>query len=175
MNLSSQEKSELDNSLLERLLHLPFDDARILMSYFPMEERNEPDTFLFSNYLRNEMPHVQIAYPKINFAANEMLAILVDEKTAYRKNKYKIIEPVTGKIIASKYINIIFVPFVICDSKGFRVGYGKGYYDKFLQDCCATIVKIGFSYFPPVEEITDVHQFDIPLNYCITPYAIYEF
>lgn len=175
INLSTQEKSEGDNLLLKGLQHLPLSYAEILMSYFPIKEKNEPDTFLFSNYLQNKFPHLQIAYPKINVSTGEMQAILVDKETVYQKNNYKIMEPASGKIIAPKDIDIIFVPLVTCDSKGFRVGYGKGYYDRFLQNCRENAVKIGFHYFPPVEKIADVHEFDIPLNYCVTPDTIYEF
>jgi 5-formyltetrahydrofolate cyclo-ligase len=55
------------------------------------------------------------------------------------------------------------------------VGYGKGCYDRFLALCRPDIIKIGFSYFEPINEISDTDKFDIPLNYCITPERIYEF
>jgi 5-formyltetrahydrofolate cyclo-ligase len=64
---------------------------------------------------------------------------------------------------------------LICDTKGYRVGYGKGFYDRYLAHCRKDVVKIGFSYFDPVEKITDTDQFDVPLTYCITPQHIYEF
>ena len=175
MNISSKEKLKSDDLMLIQLQRLAFDDARVLMNYFPMEEKNEPNTLLFSDYLRHAIPNLEIAFPKADFTTNEMQAILINEATVYQKNNYKITEPLSGKIVDEKDIDIMFVPLVICDSKGFRVGYGKGFYDKFLNRCRENIIKIGFCYFAPIEEISDVQQFDIPLNYCITPESVYEF
>jgi len=67
------------------------------------------------------------------------------------------------------------VPLLAVDKKGYRVGYGKGFYDKFLPSCKKECLKIGFSYFEPVDEITDKDQFDVPLELCITPHNIYVF
>ena len=69
----------------------------------------------------------------------------------------------------------LLVPLVIVDGYGNRIGYGKGFYDRYLSSCRAEAVKIGFSYFEPVGRIKDISQFDVPLNLCITPLRIYEF
>jgi 5-formyltetrahydrofolate cyclo-ligase len=55
------------------------------------------------------------------------------------------------------------------------VGYGKGYYDRYLKRCAQDVVKIGFSYFDAIDAIEDINEFDVPLNYCITPMRVYEF
>lgn len=175
MRISSREKIKLDDLLLIQFQRLAFDDVYMLLSYFPMEEKHEPNTLLFSNYLRHAIPNLEIAFPKADFTANEMQAFLINEETVYQKNNYQIAEPVSGESIDEKDIDLIFVPLVACDSKGFRVGYGKGFYDKFLAGCREDVLKIGFSYFAPVGEISDVHDFDIPLDYCITPESVYEF
>lgn len=39
------------------------------------------------------------------------------------------------------------------------------------EDC----LKIGLSFFEPVDEIEDIHEFDVKLDYCITPEKIWEF
>ncbi|ANI88400.1 5-formyltetrahydrofolate cyclo-ligase [Arachidicoccus ginsenosidimutans] len=175
MSISSKEKLKLDDLLLIQFQRLSFDGVQVLMSYFPMAEKNEPNTLLFSNYLRHAIPNLEIAFPKSDFTSNEMQAVLIDEETVYQKNNYQITEPTSGKIIKPTDIDLIFVPLVMLDSKGFRVGYGKGFYDKFLSKCREDVLKIGFSYFSPVEEISDVQEFDIPLDYCITPDKVYEF
>ena len=72
-------------------------------------------------------------------------------------------------------IDLVFVPLLAFDKKGFRVGYGKGFYDKWLAGCRPDCIKVGFSYFEPVESIDDRHEFDVPLNLCITPHNVYVF
>jgi len=104
-----------------------------------------------------------------------MRAMLTNEETDFVVNAYGIAEPINGEWITPEEIDLVFVPFLACDEKGYRVGYGKGFYDRFLASCRPDILKIGFSYFEPVEHISDINQFDVPLNICITPNRIYEF
>jgi len=70
---------------------------------------------------------------------------------------------------------LALIPLLAFDQHGYRVGYGKGYYDKFLSQCREDVVKIGLSFFEPVDNIDDINQFDISLNYCVTPQQVYEF
>jgi 5-formyltetrahydrofolate cyclo-ligase len=72
-------------------------------------------------------------------------------------------------------LDMIFVPLLAFDTRGYRVGYGKGFYDKYLAGCSNDCIKVGFSYFGPVSSIDDHHEFDVPLDLCITPQNIYVF
>ena len=69
--------------------------------------------------------------------------------------------------------DLVIVPLLAFDKKGYRVGYGKGFYDRFLQN--SKTLKIGLSFFAPTEEIIDVHLNDVRLDKCITPAGIIEF
>ena len=70
---------------------------------------------------------------------------------------------------------MVLVPLLAFDSKGYRVGYGKGFYDRFLKQCRNDCVKIGLSYFEPIDAINDAGEFDVPLDFCITPQKAYVF
>ena len=104
-----------------------------------------------------------------------MTAVAIHEDTVYQTNQWGITEPKEGRVLEPQQIDLVFVPLLVCDKDGYRVGYGKGFYDRYLPNCREDIVKIGFSYFEPIEKITDTDQFDVPLTYCITPQHIYEF
>ena len=67
----------------------------------------------------------------------------------------------------------VYYPFGF-DDNGYRVGYGKGFYDKLICDCNSNLLKIGFSFFAPVN-IEDVNEFDKKLDFCITPDRIFQF
>ena len=70
---------------------------------------------------------------------------------------------------------MVLVPLLNFDEEGNRVGYGKGYYDRFLAHCRPDCIKVGFSYFEPLDSIDDVHEYDIKLDYGITPGGIFVF
>jgi 5-formyltetrahydrofolate cyclo-ligase len=78
-------------------------------------------------------------------------------------------------ISSSTKIDVAFVQLMAFDKKGHRVGYGKGFYDKFLAKCKPEIIKIGLSFFEPEELISDVLESDVMLDYCVTPSGVYEF
>ncbi|MNY64409.1 5-formyltetrahydrofolate cyclo-ligase family protein [compost metagenome] len=70
---------------------------------------------------------------------------------------------------------MVFVPLLAFDIHGNRIGYGKGFYDKFLAECKPETIKIGLSFFEAVNQIDDVFESDIKLDYCVAPEKIYQF
>jgi len=167
---------KMDDLLLIQFQRLAFeDDVHILLNYFPIEQRVEIDTHLFSRYLMHSIPGLHVAYPKIDFKTSTMHPMLVDDKTAFEDNIYSISEPVDARPVDAEDLDIVFVPLLAFDKHGYRVGYGKGFYDRFLKQCRNNVVTIGFSYFEAVDKIDDTNQFDVPLNFCITPQKLYEF
>ena len=173
--LSSAERIKLDDLLLIQLqkIELPF--ITFLLSYWPIEDNNEPNTHLFTDYLEFRNPELIVCYPKTQFSPPDMKAIQINDDTRFRKNQYNIYEPEDGEIVSPSGIDLVFVPLLAFDSKGYRVGYGKGMYDRYLQQCRSDCIRIGFSYFEPMNDIVDPHDFDVPLNLCVTPAAVYEF
>jgi 5-formyltetrahydrofolate cyclo-ligase len=82
---------------------------------------------------------------------------------------------VNGVKIDPLEVDFIIMPLFAFDEKGYRVGYGKGYYDRFLKKCNDSCLKIGLSYFDAVDEIEDTDEFDVPLDLCVTPQQVYVF
>ncbi len=176
LSLSVADKLKLDDLLLIQLQRLAFgDDVKIFMSYWPLENQAEPNTHLYTYYLKSHLPEVRVAYPVINSTTAEMKAILVHEETDFVENTYGIAEPEDGEEITPAAIDLVLVPLLAFDENGFRVGYGKGYYDRFLKSCRTDVITVGFSYFEAIDKIEDRDQYDVPLNFCITPHQLYEF
>lgn len=174
--LSATEKSKLDDLLLIQLQRLNLGNAiSVIMSFYPLEQHGEMNTHLYTRYLEFAFPGVRITFPVVDFSLNEISAVVVTDDTVFIENKYGIPEPEEGEEIASTAIDLVLVPLLAFDKKGFRAGYGKGFYDRFLRECRPDVITVGFSYFEPVDEIEDTHPFDVPLNYCITPENIYAF
>ena len=64
-------------------------------------------------------------------------------------------------------IDVVLIPLIVFDENGHRIGYGKGYYDRFLESCRPDTLKVGLSILPPIKEIPEVEAHDIPMDYCI--------
>ncbi|MFT3933399.1 MAG: 5-formyltetrahydrofolate cyclo-ligase [Chitinophagaceae bacterium] len=174
--LSEKERVRLNDLLLIQFqqVEIPY-DVNVLLSYWPLEQQAEINTFLMTDYLQFRMPELQIAYPIANFEDNTMKAVLVNDDTDFTLNSYGIAEPTNGQDIAASDIDLILVPLLAFDTNGYRLGYGKGFYDRFLSECREESMKVGLSYFEPIEPIEDINQFDVPLTTGITPGYIYEF
>lgn len=173
--LDGRERLRMDDLMLIQFQRLYLDNIERVMTYWPLQHHAEPNMHLFNGYLRHMLPGVRFAYPVSQIGDHSMEAIGIDEDTIYNTNEWGIIEPVKGERMAPETIDLIFVPLLVCDENGYRVGYGKGYYDRYLARCREDIICIGFSYFEPIAPILDTDEFDVPLTYCITPKDIYEF
>ena len=173
--LSEKDRMKLDDLILIQLQQLPMPDIQTLLSYMPIALHNEVNTTPITDYVKFRIPGLQLAFPKINYAQVSMQAILVDDTTDYAVNHHGIAEPQQGTVLPPEELDMVFVPMLAYDKRGYRVGYGKGFYDRFLELCRRDVIKIGFSYFEPEPLISDVNDFDIPLNFAITPECIYEF
>ena len=90
-------------------------------------------------------------------------------------NKWGIPEPVNGIEIPATQLDVVFIPLLAFDEKGNRIGYGKGFYDRFLNECKEDVIKVGLSFFEATTTIEDTNANDIPLDFCVTPEKIYRF
>ena len=104
-----------------------------------------------------------------------MTNYLLTDSTVIKKNSWNIPEPVDGIDIDSQKIDVVFVPLLAFDKRGHRIGYGKGFYDKFLSECRPETLKIGLSFFEAEEIINDISDSDVVLDYCVTPHQHYIF
>jgi len=167
-----QDKTAL---MVNQFYTLTFSTVQYLLSYYPLKEQKEFDVSVCEQGLKQKNPSVKVAWPKILFNTVNMEAQLIEKDMLFIKNKFNILEPLDGELVPPDLIDIVFVPLIAFDKNGYRIGYGKGFYDRYLPDCRTDVMKIGFSFFEAVEKIDDINEFDVPLNLCITPTGIYEF
>ena len=178
--LTENEKEQRSIDIANRLLLLDAvsDDRQVWdKTYFhlflPIVELNEVNTEFILQILMGKDKEIVIS--KTDFDNRKMAHFLLTENTKIRKNEYNIPEPIDGIEVPSDKIDVVFVPLLAFDKKGNRVGYGKGFYDNFLNECKTDVIKIGLSFFEAEEEIDDVSDSDIPLDFCVTPNEIYQF
>ena len=104
----------------------------------------------------------------------ELIHYHLHEETHLETNSWGIPEPVTGREINNEDIDLVFVPLVVCDKSGDRIGYGGGYYDIFLSRI-PRARKIGLSLSPLLDKIPCTEPFDVKLDSCITPFEVHKF
>jgi 5-formyltetrahydrofolate cyclo-ligase len=172
--MSAAEKSKLEDLILIQFQKLDIPVPSLIMTYAPFKRINEFNPQAITDYCYFKNPNQMLFYPVIHPTAVDMVSVLVDDETVFRENKFGIPEPVSHTPMFPEEIDMIFVPLLAYDIRGHRVGFGKGYYDRFLKQC-KQAVKIGFSFFEPEPLIKDTNRYDVKLNYCISPHAIHCF
>lgn len=175
MQLTSQQMVKLDDLMLIQFQSAGIPFINSLLSYWPIEENNEPDTHLFTEFLKFRNPELKVCYPVTDFKAGTMQAVVTDVDTPFLKTQLNIHEPDSKDILLPEHIDLVLVPLLAADSQGYRVGYGKGFYDKYLASCRQDCIKVGLSYFEPIDKLDDLREFDIPLDIVITPGNAYVF
>lgn len=171
--LSPDEIEDKSLAIANRMLQLDIWEKTYFHLFLTIEEQKEVETEFILQILAGYDKEIVVA--KTNFETLEMTNYLLTDNTKFQKNEYNIYEPVDGIEVPIAKIEVVFVPLLAYDKKGNRVGYGKGFYDKFLSACNEDVIKIGLSFFEPEETIDDVFESDIRLDYCITPTTNYDF
>ena len=172
-DLSENQIEDLSLAISNQLLKLPIWNYSFYHIFLAIEEQKEVNTDYILNILSGKDKNILIS--KSDFNTGNMTHFLLTDNTVIKKNEYNIPEPVAGIEISNDKIEVVFIPLLAFDKKGNRVGYGKGFYDRFLADCKPETVKVGLSFFEAENEITDVFESDVRLDYCVTPESVYTF
>ncbi len=165
----------IDGSLAiaNRIVTMNIWDKTYFHLFLTIEEQHEIDTEFILQVLAGKDKEIVVS--KSDFETFEMAHFLLTDNTKFRNNTYNIPEPINGLEVPVDRIDVIFVPLLAFDTRGHRVGYGKGFYDKFLSKCKPDVIKIGLSFFEAEEVISDATEDDVKLDFCVTPEKIYSF
>lgn len=171
--LTADEVEEGSLEIANNLLNLPIWGKEYFHLFLSISEKREVDTQGILHILQGKDKHVVLS--KADFDSGTLSNYLLTDSTVIKVNDWGIPEPVAGIEIKASSIDVVFIPLLVYDERGNRIGYGKGFYDRFLSRCRPDVVKVGLSFFSAEEEILDVDEHDVPLDYCVTPEKIYNF
>ena len=174
-SLTTLQVNVFQDLLLIQFQQLALPYFNYVHAYLPIYKNNEPDTGPLLDWLKFSNPGLQIVYTKVSSLDFSMKHYLHEEDMYFENNQYGIPEPVGGAEIMPEELDMVFLPLLGFDLQGNRVGYGKGYYDRFLSKCKEDVIKVGLSFLSPIDCIEDVDFFDKKLDFCITPEQVYAF
>lgn len=174
LDLTHQAVTRMEDLLLIRAQQAGLPPVNLLMGYMADVSRNEPDPANIIRWLRFMSPGMLEVMPRIHHSNADMDAVIFEEGQSLTLNPFGINEPAGGEVVDPEEIDLIFIPMLAFDQQGYRVGYGKGYYDRFLSRCRRDCIKVGLCFFEPIEMIEDVHAGDVRLDLCITPEQVYQ-
>lgn len=146
-----------------------------LHTFIRIKRFNEIDTSMIYFRLWRDLPKLRTVAPRTDLGRQAIENIEFGPTTELIESAFGIREPRLGAVVPSDVLDAVLVPLLAFDENGHRVGYGGGFYDRFLAECRHDCLKIGLSYFEPTDEISDINENDIRLDLAITPNAVFNF
>ena len=106
-------------------------------------------------------------------ALKNKLPKIITENKILKVNKYGMLEPIKSK---QKIPNIMLVPLLTYDKNKHRLGYGKGFYDRYLNRYLKkfkNILTVGVAFSFQKHHKLQINNMDVKLNYILTEKGIY--
>ena len=167
-DLSFANIQQMQNEIYQQIYDLDISNVKTIHIFLTLAKFKEIDTTPIIDYFRSK--NIKIVVSKSDFTNNTLSHFYLEKVTQIELNKYGIPEPKNAIQAKEIDLDLVFVPLLISDQNNFRVGYGKGFYDRFLSNCRKDCKKIGLNFFKPIPTILNLNQFDIALDDVI--YAI---
>lgn len=163
--ISGDQYIAASGAIIQKLKQLTeFEEAKNIHSYISMNDRGEVDTHdLIKEMVSSDK---KVIVPVTNFRKGTLKHIRLNSYEDLEANKWGVPEPDGGEEISPEELDLVIVPMVGADEECNRIGYGKGFYDRFLKnvDC----PKVGLLFERNVVKQLPAEDFDIPLDKIIT-------
>lgn len=169
--LSSTEIQLLSLKILENLKQMDIWRNSVFHCFLPIESQNEIDTFPIIDYLFEQ--NKKVVVPKVQ--GLNLINCEIQKGVNFEIGKFNVSEPKGFQEIENQEIDVVFMPMLISDKIGNRVGYGGGFYDRWLNQFKKQPIKIGLNFFEPIDKIQDANEMDVRLDYSVTPEEIVSF
>ena len=174
--MSAVEIDAASRAVAERFFsEVDLGDVKKLHTFIRVARTHELDTSRIYYRLWRERADIETYAPRIELGGTKMENVFFHAASDLIENRWGIREPDGEQTASPTEFDIVLVPLLAFDAQGHRVGYGKGYYDRFLSECRPDCLKIGLSAFDSETKIDDVHEGDVRLDLCLTPEESYAF
>lgn len=139
--------------------------------------QNEVSTEEMIQFVWDRHPQVHIVVPVVDERNHKLKHALVHDRVEMRVNKFGIPEPyMPVDFVHPVQMDMVIVPLLAFDDSGQRLGYGAGYYDRFLALTRPACIKIGLCFDNGhLKEPLPAEPHDIPLDFVVTESNIIRF
>ncbi len=164
--LTSEERTQLSQRIVDATAHwIQREGFDTVMLYLNMKSEVET-TGLLEGLLKSGK---QVCAPVVDTEHLELIPRrILNLKTGLVRHPYGMLEPSEAcPIFPTEHLQLIVVPGIAFDHNGHRLGYGKGFYDRFLAKC-SDAVRVGLAYQMQIVEDTYPQTWDIPVHYIFT-------
>ena len=170
--LSSSKFEEESSQLVQNTIELIKKyKPECIHCFLPIHSKGEINTSPIIQYCWKN--NIDIVVPVSNFEDGTLKNAQFRPHTKTKQTKNNITEPIDPIWKKNDNIDIVITPLLAFDPKGYRVGYGKGFYDRFFASLHKDAKRIGISLFKPCKGIENITEQDIPLTHCVTPNKTY--
>ena len=173
-DLSFSEFEENSSLLIQNTIELIKKyELKFIHCFLPIHTKDEINTSPIVQYCWKN--NIKVVVPVSNFEEGIMRNAAFSPDTITKQAKYNITEPINPIWIENDKIDLVITPLLAFDLKGYRVGYGKGFYDRFFASLHKDVKRVGISLFKPYKDIENINEYDVPLTHCVTPDKTYSF
>lgn len=174
LTLTTPELQRRNQLILHQLFQfIDFRSINWLHTFMSIVEKKEVDTAGIIEKARQINPNINVVTSRTR-PEGQLEHYILDNEVKVKKNSWGIPEPTEGTLADIQLLDVVLVPLISFDKEGHRIGYGKGYYDRFLKKI-PSARKIGVSLSPPLDKILYSNKYDVLLDACITPFKVYSF
>lgn len=172
--LSSSKFEEESSQLIQNTIELIKKyKPKCVHCFLPIHSKGEINTTPIVQYCWKN--NINVVVPVSNFEDGTIKTAEFRPHTKTKQTKNNITEPIDPVWKKHDNIDIVITPLLAFDPQGYRVGYGKGFYDRFFASLHKDVKRVGISLFKPYKDIENINEYDVPLTHCVTPDKTYSF
>ncbi len=155
----------LSQKIKENLVNIPeYINAKNIMTYYSLADEVSTLDY-FSDTTKTWF------LPKID---GDNLLVLRYDKNKLMKNRYNIYEPIENTANNPQNLDLVIIPAIAVDWNGYRLGYGKGYYDRFLKNLNDSVIKVTLVFSDLFVKDVCPEKHDIKCSIVVTDKGVYR-
>ena len=142
--------------------------ARQIMLYMPLGNETDTGTIIDAAFIDGKT----VVFPVADEKSGEITPHIASWDTAFIKGTFSVKEPVNAKKADMSKMDVVLVPGIAFDKTGARIGFGKGCYDRLLQNSAA--VKVGYCYDFQIFEGITPEKHDVRMDFLVTEKDLFK-